>query len=95
MLGRRVPIIQKSVQPAPMHTIKYRLFEPRLNPRRTRLDVPGWGGEQQPRRDGSHEQAWHCVPFMEGAQYGVELFYPFDVELRVTKRDGHVVLCWP
>jgi hypothetical protein len=75
-----------------VHTVKYRLFEPRLNPRRTRLEVPGWGGEQQPRRDGSHEQAWHCVPFMEGAQYGIELFYPFDVELRVTKRDGHVVL---
>ncbi len=75
-----------------MHTIKYRLFEPRLAPRRTRLEVPGWAGEQQPRRDGSHEQAWHCVPFMEGAQYGIELFYPFDKELTVTKRDGRVVL---
>jgi hypothetical protein len=75
-----------------VNTVKYRLFEPRLNPRRTKLEVPGWAGEPQPRRDGSHEQAWHCMPFIEGAQYGIELFYPFDNELRVTKRDGHVVL---
>ncbi len=75
-----------------MHTVKYRLFEPRLAPRRTKLEVPGWGGEPQPRRDGSHEQPWHCLPFAEGAQYGIEVFYPFDTELRVTKRDGRVAL---
>ncbi|MGH7098556.1 MAG: hypothetical protein ACREE4_12935 [Stellaceae bacterium] len=75
-----------------MHTVKYRLFEPRLNPRRTRLEVPGWAGQPEPRRDGSHEQAWHCMPFVESAQYGIELFYPFDNELRVTKRDSRVVL---
>jgi hypothetical protein len=75
-----------------MHTVKYRLFEPRLNPRRTRIEVPGWAGLHEPRQDGSHEQAWHCMPFVEGAQYGIELFYPFDTELHVTTRDGHVVL---
>jgi hypothetical protein len=73
-------------------TVKYRLYEPRLNPRRTKLEVPGWSGENQPRRGGSHEQAWHCMPFVEAAQYGIELVYPYDNELRVTKRDGHVVL---
>lgn len=75
-----------------MHTVKYRLFEPRLAPRRTKMEVPGWSGQPEPRRDGSHEYAWHCMPFVEAAQYGIELFYPFDVELRVTKRNGHVVL---
>jgi hypothetical protein len=75
-----------------MHTVKYRLLDPRLAPRRTKLEVPGWAGKPEPRRDGSHEYAWHCVPFMEGAQYGIELFYPFDNELHVTKRDGRVVL---
>jgi hypothetical protein len=75
-----------------MHTVKYRLLEPRLNPRRTRLEVPGWAGKAEPRRDGSHEHAWHCMPFVEGAQYGVELFYPFDNELRVVKRNGRVAL---
>ena len=75
-----------------MHTVKYRSFEPRLMPRRTKLEMPGWAGKPEPRRDGSHEHAWHCMPFAEGAQYGIELFYPFDNELRVTKRDGQVVL---
>jgi hypothetical protein len=75
-----------------MHTIKYRLFEPRLAPRRTKLEMPGWGGKPEPRRDGSHEYAWHCMPFTESAQYGIEIFYPYDNELRVTQRDGRVVL---
>lgn len=75
-----------------MHTVKYRLFEPRLNPRRTKLEMPGWAGQPEPRRDGSHEQVWHCAPFSEGAQYGIELFYPFDNELRVSRRNGQLVL---
>jgi hypothetical protein len=69
--------------------VKYRLFEPRLRPRRTKLEVPGWAGKREPRKDGSHEYAWHCVPFSESARYGIELFYPFDNELRVTTQDGH------
>jgi hypothetical protein len=75
-----------------MHIVKYRMSRSRLSPRRTKLAVPGWGGQPQPRRDGSHEYAWHCLPFVEAAQYGVELFYPFDNELHVTKRQGQVVL---
>jgi hypothetical protein len=72
--------------------VKYRLFEPRLCPRRTKLEVPGWAGQREPRQDGSHEYAWHCVPFSESARYGIELFYPFDNELRVTTQDGHLIL---
>jgi hypothetical protein len=75
-----------------MHTIKYRLFEPRLAPRRTKIEVPGWAGQPEPRHDGSHEYGWHCTPFVEGAQYGIEVFYPFDNELRVIAHDGRVVL---
>jgi hypothetical protein len=72
--------------------LKYRLFEPRLRPRRTKLEVPGWAGQREPRKDGSHEYAWHCVPFSESARYGIELFYPFDNEMHVTTRDGHLIL---
>ena len=32
------------------------------------------------------------MPFVESAQYGIEVFYPFDNELRVSSRDGQVVL---
>lgn len=75
-----------------METVKYRLFEPRLAPRRTKLEMPGWGGKPEPRRDGSHEYAWHCLPFTEGAQYGIEIFYPYANELHVTQEQGKVVL---
>ncbi|MBS0244429.1 MAG: hypothetical protein JSS20_19840, partial [Proteobacteria bacterium] len=74
-----------------MAVVKIRLYQPRLAPRRTKLEVPGWGGEAQPRKDGAHEQAWHCQPFGEGAQYGIEVFYPFDSELRVTRRGGRLI----
>jgi hypothetical protein len=73
-------------------TVKCRLFEQRLAPRRTKLEIPGWGGQSMPRRDGNREQPWHCVPFSESAQYGIEIFYPYDNELHVSMRDGKLVL---
>jgi hypothetical protein len=74
-----------------MHDVKYRLVNPGLGPRRTKLEMPGWAGKPEPRTDGSHEQAWHCVPFTEGAQYGIEVFYPYDNELRVSRRNGEFI----
>ena len=73
-----------------MQTVKVRLVNPALRPRQTKLEMPGWGGKPEPRADGSHEQVWHCTPFTEGAQYGIEVFYPYDNELRVTKTDGRL-----
>ena len=75
-----------------MEKVKYRLNDPRLAPRRTRLEIPGWAGKREPRADGSREQVWHCVPFSEGAQYGIELFYPYDNELHVSTKDGKLIL---
>src|SRR3569832_354594 len=75
-----------------MQTIKYRLANDGLQTRRTKLEMPGWGGNPNPRADGSHEQVWHCAPFTEGAQYGIEVFYPYDNDLRVSRRDGQLVL---
>jgi hypothetical protein len=74
-----------------MPTVKYRLVNPNLRPRRTRLEVPGWAGKPEPRVDGSHEYPWHCVPFSEAARAGIELFYPYDEEFRVTTRDGDLI----
>ncbi len=74
-----------------MHTIKYRLADERLRPRRTKLEIPGWAGKPEPRTDGSHEFAWHCVPFSEAAQYGIEVFYPYNNELRVSAKKGRLV----
>ena len=74
-----------------MPTVKYRAVHPNLVPRRTKLDVPGWAGQPEPRADGSHEYPWHCIPFTEAARAGIELCFPFDTELRVTARDGEPV----
>jgi hypothetical protein len=71
-----------------MATVKYRMANPKLRPRRTRLELPGWAGKPEPRVDGSHEYAWHCIPFSEAAKAGIELFFPHDDETRVTMRDG-------
>ena len=59
-----------------MRQVKYRAFTEGESLRRTRLEVPGWGGAREPRRDGSMEQAWHCLPFSEAARYGFELPLP-------------------
>jgi len=74
-----------------MQTVKFRLVNPGLRPRRTKLEIPGWAGPSVPRKDGSHEYAWHCAPFTEGAQYGIEVLYPYDNELRVSRRDGEPI----
>jgi hypothetical protein len=71
-----------------MQDIKYRLVNPGLRPRKTKLEMPGWGGQPAPRTDGSHEYAWHCAPFTEGAQYGIEIFYPYENELHVSQKNG-------
>ena len=75
-----------------MQVVKYRLKNPLLRPRRTRLEIPGWAGQAEPRADGSHEYAWHCVPFSEAAKAGIELFYPHETELHVTTRGGELLL---
>ena len=72
-----------------MPIVKVRAYDPRLRPRRTRIELPGWAGQPQPRADGSHEQPWHCVPFSEAARMGMELCYPHRCELRVRKQGAN------
>jgi len=75
-----------------MRVVKYRHHEEGLKPRRTKLEIPGWAGKREHRADGNHEYVWHCLPFSEGAQYGIELFYPYANELRVSMKDGRLAL---
>jgi hypothetical protein len=75
-----------------MPMLKYRLHGNRPAPRPIKLAVPGWAGDPERRGDGSHEQPWHCVPYSESACYGIEVLYPFDQELRVTRFRGRVRL---
>lgn len=75
-----------------MQKIKFRMGGDDLRPRRTKLEIPGWAGKPEPRSDGSHEHAWHCVPFSEAAKYGVEVFYPYENELRVSTKNAKLTL---
>jgi hypothetical protein len=75
-----------------MPVLRYRTLGRGLPPRLTELPVPGWAGDAVPRANGAHEQVWHCVPFSEGARYGVEILYPFERELRVRTFRGRVRL---
>jgi hypothetical protein len=72
-------------------TVKYRAYDKNLRPRRVKLEVPGWAGQQQPRADGSHEYPWHCVPFSENARAGLELCYPYEEALHVSVRGGEMI----
>src|SRR6201992_624075 len=74
-----------------MREVKMRHRLAGLAPRRTKLEIPGWAGDRSPRADGMHEQVWHCAPFTEGAQYGIEIFYPYANELHVSRRNGKIV----
>jgi hypothetical protein len=74
-----------------MQDVKFRLANEKLAPRRTKLEMPGWAGKPEPRKDGAHEHAWHCMPFTESAQYGIEIFYPHANEARVSKTDGEFI----
>lgn len=73
-----------------MRKLKFRIGGDDLRPRRTKLEIPGWAGQPERRADGSHEYAWHCVPFSEAATYGVEVFYPYQNELRVSTKNGRL-----
>lgn len=63
--------------------LKYRTWHKRVAPRPIKLALPGWAGDPSQRGDGARAQPWHCLPFVEGATYGLELVYPFDAECRV------------
>ena len=83
--------IERFIKVDAVQDVKFRLVNPGLQLRRTKLEMPGWAGKPEPRADGSHEHAWHCAPFTEGAQYGIEILYPYENELRVSKRNGRLV----
>jgi hypothetical protein len=75
-----------------MPQVKYRLHGHRLPPQPIQLPIPGWGGAAQPRANGSTEQVWHCQPFSEGARYGLEMLYPFEEQLTVSRFRGRLQL---
>lgn len=71
-------------------TIKYGAYSKAEPPRRIKLEKPGWTGGPGKMVDGSEPQPWHCLPFVEGATYGLELTYPYETECHVVNDGGDV-----
>jgi hypothetical protein len=56
-----------------------------------KLQIPGWAGGEKVCENGSKPQPWHCLPFVEGSTYGIELKYPFDTECVVKNINGETI----
>lgn len=67
--------------------IKYRKIHDVLEPRRTRLRVPGWSGEA------THDvpQPWHCKPFSDASTYGFEIRFSWKAHCQVSLKRGSPV----
>lgn len=71
--------------------ITYRKWSSGIPPRPIKLEVPGWAGEHNKHTNGDAPQPWHCLPFVEGSTYGLELCYSFEGESRVSMKDGQLL----
>ncbi len=65
--------------------VRYRSWYKGINtpPRKVKLEIPGWGGQNHNHDSGNKPQPWHCPPFVDGSTYGLELLYPFETECHV------------
>ena len=70
--------------------VKYRTFYQGKAPAPIKLDIPGWAGDPNDHKDGDVPQPWHCVPFVEGSTYGLEIYWGFDTEYEVVSEGGAV-----
>lgn len=70
--------------------VKYRSWHNVPPLKQIKLEIPGWSGEHRERSNGCTAQPWHCIPFVEGSTYGLELKYQFKTEVAVVN-DGQTV----
>lgn len=68
--------------------LKYRTYYQAKPPQPMKLEIPGWSGDENNHKNGDVPQPWHCVPFVEGSTYGLELSWSFDTEYHVLNDNG-------
>lgn len=68
--------------------VKWRTWYKGIPPRPIKLQIPGWAGDSHGHSNGDKPQPWHCVPFVDGSTYGLELIYPFESECRVYRDEN-------
>ncbi len=74
--------------------IKYKTYSIATPPRPIKIEVGGWSGTAAKMVDGSDPQPWHCLPFVEGATYGLELIYPYETACDIVNDNGTVRIQW-
>lgn len=71
-------------------SLKYRNWHNAEPPKPIKLQIPGWAGEPNDHKTGDKPQPWHCLPFIEGNTYGLELCYPFWTECHVYMKNEKI-----
>jgi len=69
----------------------YRTYGKCIPPKRIAIDIPGWAGDGTDHTMGSVAKPLHCLPFVEGSTYGIELIYSFDTTTYVSRKNGKIV----
>lgn len=63
--------------------VEYRTWFNGLPPKRIKLDIGGWAGENT----WAVPQPWHCKPYADASTYGFELVYNWETTATVTCDD--------
>ena len=72
-----------------MH-LKYRQLTNELPPKLIHLELEGWAGSPSEHKTERKIQPYMCKPFVDANTYGLEIFYPFNTEITVTKINGKI-----
>ena len=74
--------------------VTFSTYQKALPPQPIRIKIPGWAGSAQQMVNGAEAQPWHCLPFVEGSTYGLELIYQFETECSVVNDKGRLKFEW-
>jgi tetratricopeptide (TPR) repeat protein len=71
-------------------SVKYKAYAKWAPPQPIRLANVNWAGAPVKMQDGNDPQPWHCLPFVEGSTYGLEVVYPYETECQVVNAGGTI-----
>ena len=74
-----------------MQQVKFRLVNPKLAPQRTKLEMPGWAGQPEPRTDARRNMLGIAHPSPRARNTASRCSIPYDNELRVSRKSGKLV----
>lgn len=70
--------------------LKYRHLNNEFPPKPIHLELEGWSGSPNEHKKERKIQPYMCKPFTDANTYGLEICYPFNTKIVVTKIDGKI-----